>query len=207
LPETRLKADGEIRLPLQIGTSSIWSLARGSAALLGGPALTALAVENVIQTRSMIWLSLGAGIAGILFFFFGWSHLKYALMDRPSDVVLSGQGLRVEGGRHHGLAVAWPEIDRSLCTLLTEKERRLTALSIAGNAVMGTLAVAFETVPSDIEILRQEVEVLRLRVGRLDSARRRQRGTSFSSTARAARLSTADRPPRDGYAYVRSREG
>jgi DNA-directed RNA polymerase subunit RPC12/RpoP len=153
-----------IRLPLQIGTSSIWSLARAAASLLSGPALATLAMVAFLQGRLSFWLAAPLTAAGVLLFFFALAHIDRAVRDRPSDVVLSAEGLLIEGGRYGGFTVPWSEIDRGRCVLTTDNERRLTLLTIGANSALAILAVLFETVPD--ALVRANVEVLRLHVAR-----------------------------------------
>src|SRR4051794_5363035 len=113
-----------VRLPLQIGTSSVWSLARASASLFAGPTLSLLMVAAMVNGRVPVWLGVGLAFGGLLLLPFALAHLRYAVRDRPSDVLLSADGLRVEGGRYHGLVIGWTEVDREACVLTATQETR-----------------------------------------------------------------------------------
>lgn len=156
-----------IRLPLQIGTSSLWSLARSSASLLPGLGLVPLGVTVAIETGlSRLGISLGValGMAGVLLAIFAWAHIRYAWCDRPSDVVLSSEGLRVEGGRYHGLSMPWSLVDRSGTCIVADQEDRLTLKSIGLSAL---LAAVLALIGVDLpEGLKEKVGIRRLRVAR-----------------------------------------
>jgi hypothetical protein len=140
-----MNATKAVRLPLQIGTSSLWSLTRSSAALLPGLALIPLGIAAAIATKGRyagIALALAIATCGVLLVVFAWAHIRYAWQDRPSDVILSPEGLRVEGGRFHGLVVPWSLIDRTRTSIRADEEERLTLASIALSGVMtGLLAL------------------------------------------------------------------
>ncbi len=154
----------QTRLPLQIGTSSLWSAARAAASLVSGPALVVVAVAAFFDDRVSFAIGAGLVVAGVLLFLFGVTHVQQAVRSRASDVVLRRDGVRIEGGRFHGLTLAWSEIDRTACELAETKERRLTALTIAANAGMVVAAIVTESLPDDI--FSGEIEILRLRLAR-----------------------------------------
>ena len=102
-----------IRLPLQIGTSSIWSLARASASLLSGPVLSALAVVACLQDRLPFLAGRCShrGRQSSCSSLPSLTSVARCETDRATSS-LSADGLRVEGGRYDGLTVPWTEIDR-----------------------------------------------------------------------------------------------
>lgn len=159
-----VRAAASVRLPLQIGTSSLWSLARGSATLVPGLGLTLGAVP-VFMVGGLL-PSAGIGFMGGLLVYFAGMHLRLATRARPSDVVLHSGGLRIEGGVHHGRDIAWTEIDPDRTTLTTETETRLTLLRIFGNglAVMLMLLARHKV----FWIPPQEFKIARLRAGLRD---------------------------------------
>jgi predicted RNA-binding Zn-ribbon protein involved in translation (DUF1610 family) len=153
-------------LPLQIGTSSLWSLARGAGTLLPGVAL----VVGALPLLAVGGLPLGAvaAVVGGLLVYFAGMHLFIAARARPSDVLLGGDGLHIEGGVHHGRAILWPQIDPERTTLTVEKERRYTLARIFGNglAVLLMLLVRRRVFWFD----RAELDIARLRVGLRDGS-------------------------------------
>jgi hypothetical protein len=109
-----VRAERPLRLPLQIGTSALYSLARGGA--FATPALIFLVVAIVI----VLWLPdmgdasgyLFAALAtpGLVLLRFSWKHLKRAHAERPSDLLVDRDGFGVAGGPHRALRVAWRDI-------------------------------------------------------------------------------------------------
>lgn len=112
-----------VRLPLQVGTSSLRSFAFAAASLLpsfliggwfvgvalldhsenGGTALLMPIVE---------WMVVGGGIL-----FFALRHLYLGLRERPSDILLSDTDLHVKGGRRHGLVLEWNQLEQRASSL------------------------------------------------------------------------------------------
>lgn len=111
-----MRADRSLRLPLQIGTSALLSLARGS--LLAVPGLILLTIAVVI----ILWLPDMGDASGYLFLVisfpgftvgaFAWKHLKRAHAERPSDLIVERGGFEVTGGPLHGRRMTWTEIRR-----------------------------------------------------------------------------------------------
>lgn len=122
-----------IRLPLQIGTSALWGLTRYAASvvpgwviLLGG-LLLLISPPDILEdlpTFLFILLWLMIGTAGIVFLYLSYTYREIARRERPSDVVLAADGLRVEGGPHDGLALPWNEIAADKCEIQISKEER-----------------------------------------------------------------------------------
>ena len=109
-----MRADRSLRLPLQIGTSSLLSLVRGS--LFAVPGIILLSVALAI----MLWLPdmgdaggyvlLVVATPGFVTTMFAWKHLKRARRERPSDLLVTQAGFSVDGGPNHGRKVAWTDI-------------------------------------------------------------------------------------------------
>lgn len=154
-----------VRLPLQIGTSSLWSLARGAATLLPGLVLAVGAVP-LLAVASVY--AVVPGVVGALFVYFAVMHLIIAVRSRPSDVILASNGLLIEGGVYHSHFVPWPYIDPARTTLTVEKERRYTLVRILGNGLAVLLMLLARRKLFWIE--RAEIDVARLRVGLTDGA-------------------------------------
>jgi hypothetical protein len=134
-----------VRLPLQIGTSSIWSLARGAATLL--PSLAILGGTVVFLTQvELSKLSLAAAAAGFVFggllTWFAAMHLRLAVRGRPSDVVLGPGGFRIEGGRLGGRSIAWRDVNPAAIAVFDAIEKRYTFFRILGNG-FAVMAMVF----------------------------------------------------------------
>ncbi|HEY1958292.1 MAG TPA: hypothetical protein VGH28_21900 [Polyangiaceae bacterium] len=113
------KLTGELRLPLQVGTSSLLGFAHASAAFVPGfllitsialpplfaPWDDALAVCPHLIVPYVFAFTFGLGMIA-----YARKHIRLAFSERPSDVVLGPTGLRVEGGPRNGFSAAWTDI-------------------------------------------------------------------------------------------------
>ncbi|MBX7084076.1 MAG: hypothetical protein K1X88_33010 [Nannocystaceae bacterium] len=125
-----------VRLPLQIGTSSLWNIARGAILLVPG---VLVAPVGIVVGGAIAWygggeVSFGIGVflavVPILFVLFAIGQLARVLRVRPSDVLLDAEGLRVEGGPHHGAHASWAQLAGDNCRLVSDKDRGLTPSDI-----------------------------------------------------------------------------
>jgi hypothetical protein len=142
-----------IRLPLQIGTSALWSLARTSA---GFPGLVLLGLGiwlmiKLIGEKSGLLLGFVVAAAGGALVFYAVVHARLAMKERPSDVLLDARGLRIEGGPRHGLSLQWTEIEPGRCQIRNEVEERLALWRIIVNMPLVAITLASEG-GSDITI-------------------------------------------------------
>jgi hypothetical protein len=119
-----------VRLPLQIGTSSLWSLARGAGTLLPGLAIVVGGFPVLLGAWTV---ALAMFVLGGLLVWFAVMHLRLAARSRPSDVLLDGVGLRIDGGVHDGRAIRWFEVEPRACAVETTQEKRYTLIRILGN--------------------------------------------------------------------------
>jgi hypothetical protein len=161
-----------IRLPLQIGTSALWSLAR-----------TSVAFPGLVIVVLGLWLSweivrdgsggdngdgakigLAIAAAGGVLVGFAYIHFRRLLAERPSDVLLDEKGLRVEGGIRDGLVLAWADIDRGRCRIATTEEERVTTWRLILNLPL--IAVSLFGGDDATVGLQQKVRVHRLFVAR-----------------------------------------
>ena len=78
-------------------------------------------------------IGLGVSAAGAALIAFAYFHYKHLTAERPSDVVLDMSGLRIEGGRRHGLAFDWADIDATRSRLLSKDEKRVTGVRLVLN--------------------------------------------------------------------------
>ncbi len=122
-----------IRLPLQIGTTSLWGMTRAALLLVPGVLLTPF---GLIGGVGVLWASDGGevalGIAAVLIgtplmlVWIALLQLGGMLRARPSDAVLDEAGLRVEGGKHGGITLAWTQLDPQRCSLRDVTNKELT---------------------------------------------------------------------------------
>jgi len=112
----RMRADRSLRLPLQVGTSALLSLARGSALAVPGIILLTIAIAIILWLPDLGDLSgyLFAIIAtpGAAISLFAYKHLKRAHRERPSDLLVTPEAFSINGGPYHGLRVTWPDLIR-----------------------------------------------------------------------------------------------
>lgn len=108
--------DGEFRLPLQVGSSSLAGFARASATIIPGLLLLAWPAVPLLFTSWDVALGVLGGLSSIYFvtapvalgmLAYAGKHILLALRERPSDIVLGASGLRVEGGPLRGVSYAW----------------------------------------------------------------------------------------------------
>lgn len=108
-----------LRLPLQVGTSSLEGVARSAASLAPGllflgsflvPAVLS-PWDEALETYEQVWwlIMILMGI-GVLLVSYGWKHLVLALRERPCDIVLASDGLRIAGGPNGWFFRPWQEI-------------------------------------------------------------------------------------------------
>ncbi len=142
----------EVRLPLQIGTSSLWSLARCSATLLPGLGIVGL---GIVALKADVEVGLGIILAGVLLVVFSAMHIRLSIRHRPSDVVLSKDGLRVLGGPHAGERYAWNAIAERASHLHDLEERRLTMFGIVRSIVSRDDAMGM----SEVRVLKLQMNL------------------------------------------------
>ena len=148
---------GTHRLPVQIGTSALWSGARAISSLGAATLLLALTYSALFHPG----VASGWSILGLLAAFLlvrGGFEAQRSWRSRPSDALLSAEQLRVEGGPHHGLVLAWTELDPAGCDAPSLKETRYSLSKLVADGVMLALSNGEERMPEE------EVEVRRLRL-------------------------------------------
>lgn len=142
-----------MRMPLQLGRSALVE-----AAVIGTLSLTAttLGVLLVITTWFGGWALLGVAIvaAGGYLSVLG---LTAVVSSRASDVVLSADGLRIEGGPHHGRALRWDELDPAQCAVEAPPEGKVQGHRLRAGDVL--LAEVWQS--DDLPALRVLVEDIR----------------------------------------------
>lgn len=155
-----------VRLPLQVGTSSLWSLARSSASL--APGLVLLGAGLSLVGSSPGW-GVGLGLLGGYLLLYGGAHAVRAWRTRASDALLSAERLELEGGRWHGTALGWSELERAACQAETTREARITISKILADG----LFLLFSTLLADKPELApaDRVPIRRLQLGTRDGRR------------------------------------
>jgi hypothetical protein len=164
-----------IRLPLQIGTSSLWSVARASA-FFPGLLLLALGVYSgfeLFEVDGKLALAVGGAlaVAGGVLTYYAYRHTRLALDERPSDVLIDERGIAVQGGARDGLSLAWSEIDPARCSLETVVEERL----VLWRAIVNIPLIAISVVGESGELMMDFTEktpVKRLFVARRSASER-----------------------------------
>ncbi len=110
----------ELRLPLQVGTSSLAGFARASAAFIPGcllivsivlPAMLAPWDEAAEVYPHLIVPYVFAIFIGIALIAYARKHVWLAFRERPCDILFGPDGFRIEGGRINGFTVTWPDIE------------------------------------------------------------------------------------------------
>jgi hypothetical protein len=125
-------------LPLEVGISCVTDFVIATmaiplgVAILVAAALIAYWAEGVNDAIGYI------ALGGVIVVGFGLRKLWRAWRARPTDIVLETDGLRVDGGPHHGLSLLWAEIGVPAVVDVTTKddvgrvcELRLGDLAIA----------------------------------------------------------------------------
>lgn len=114
----------ELRLPLQVGTTASWSLLRAGLALVPGVVL--LAVTPAAHRSDDALLTAFTALTGAFLTLYGLQHVLRAWRARPGDAVLGEAGVRFEGGRLDGVALAWSELDPAKTTVEDARDFRLS---------------------------------------------------------------------------------
>lgn len=115
-PGPRWPLRGELRMPLQIGQSSLIEIAIVSSLAFNTLALALAYVPGGGWTE----IAIAAGIAALVIVVavVSWGSMFGA---RASDIVLGPAGLRVEGGPRHGLTLAWTDLDPHRCRVENDR--------------------------------------------------------------------------------------
>lgn len=106
--------DKSFRMPLQTGASALRDLLVGAMSFVPGYILIACAIVGIFALPATLTVWLVLMVVGVLVALFGAHQLKKAVRDRPSDLVIDGVGLRIEGGPHQAgyfsTSVPWREL-------------------------------------------------------------------------------------------------
>lgn len=112
-------AQGELRLPLQVGTSSLAGFARAAATffpgllLIGSIALPALLApwDDAAEVYPHLIVPYAFALfAAAALLAYARKHFGLAFRERPSDVVFAGDMLRIDGGPMNGWECAFVDI-------------------------------------------------------------------------------------------------
>jgi hypothetical protein len=145
------------RLPLQIGTTATWSAGRAAAVLFPGLALIGAAISLLLSIhdgRAAIIVLL----PGVLLVVYATGHVVGAVRNRASDVMLTAQGLLVEGGRLHSSSIPWGELTQPFADVEETTAQRLTLKMI----LLLMLSLLFRR--AMVSSIREPVRVWRLHV-------------------------------------------
>jgi hypothetical protein len=140
-----------VRLPLQVGTTSLWSVARAAATLV--PSLVLLLGAVLALMEKVGGIALFGGVLGVYFLVYSVAHIVRAWRTRASDAVLGSAKLSFQGGAQHGLELDWTAIDGDKTEAQTVDEARLTMKKIFGDffflAMSSLLSNKLELAPED----------------------------------------------------------
>ncbi len=129
----------ELRLPLQVGTSSLAGFAKASAAFVPGclmivsivlPALLAPWDDAASVYPHLIVPYIFAIFAGAALIVYARKHFWLAFRERPCDILFGPEGFRIEGGRLSGFKTTWAEIE---WVRLTGRHEKLEIIEGAEN--------------------------------------------------------------------------
>jgi hypothetical protein len=129
-----------IRLPLEVGVSSLWGLTGAAATLLPALAMTVMDVvfylaDDRTQSHYPEWVQWAAlaSLSAVLLLPYAFARAVAAVRERPSDVLLSPEGLRVEGGGFDGTFLEWKSIDPGASSIEVEHNKGRSLARIAVN--------------------------------------------------------------------------
>lgn len=155
---TQSPAATRVRLPLQVGTSSLGHAAAAASLVVPGGWLAgslAFCLRAQIAPGAL-WL---LGPVGGYLAVFGLLEIRHAWRSRASDLLLDVDGFAIEGGVHDGLRLRWNELDVERSRAETQTVVRLTLGKIVGDVfflVFGLLlADKLELAPEERVPLRR----------------------------------------------------
>ena len=144
MAESDQSTETTIRLPLQLGTSSVWSLARVCSTLVPG---IILVVSAFVFGAIHVYF----GMLGLYLVLYAVLQLVEGWKTRPSDILLTDNGFQIAGGHHHGLNFNWNDIDPTASKIEDSTATRLTVvylwediLKIAGAMALDKVRVHAE---------------------------------------------------------------
>jgi hypothetical protein len=124
-----------VRLPLQVGTTATWAVARAAIALAPGLALLALGLWSLLRLDGGAELSLALALAGGILVAYAGFYLRLAMRTRASDLLVFRDRLRVEGGRMHGTEITWAELAAPWSHVSEGKSDRLVLWKVPLTAI------------------------------------------------------------------------
>ncbi len=145
-----------IRLPLQLGTSSLWSMARVCSTLVPG---AILAVSAFVFGSIHVWL----GMLGLYLVLYAVLQLFEGWKTRPSDVMLTDNDFQIDGGPHHGLNFNWNDIEPTACKIEDSTATRLTVIYLWEDILKLAGAMALDKVRIQAEFSIKAVQKVPIR--------------------------------------------
>lgn len=133
-----------IRLPLSVGTGSLWSWARavlGLATVAGLALALSSFVQRDLDGGSLVGMVLSL-IFLVMFILFVAQNARRALQRGASDLMLDDKGIRVSGGLADGLELGWSELQAPGASVDERDDRRVTLAGMFGSVVMTGLTLA-----------------------------------------------------------------
>jgi Tol biopolymer transport system component len=107
-----------VRLPLQLGNSSLRALAIASLIVTPGLGLAALTLLFAIAVAvAMPVAGIALFVGGVLLIAFLCRRIALGFRERPSDVSCDEEGLHLHGGRWNGVVLSWELIAEGLLLL------------------------------------------------------------------------------------------
>ena len=193
-----------VRLPSQVGTSSLWSLARVAFALAPG---VVFSVAGVTGEGRSLWL-----VPGLFLVVYALLQVRHAWRSRPSDALIDEHGVRFEGGRQHGAQFAFSDLDASGTTVETVREPRLTFELVLAFVVFRLLSSDRESMPDTRVPVRRLTlaprDGRRLQLAEAEHPDEQRSLDALFGTLQAKIASLADAPPAlHGPAHVLSCAG
>jgi hypothetical protein len=186
----------KLRLPLQVGTTACWSLARCAAIFLpsvlallaGGPVVLGVAMVGAWESleagepkAATVILVVGAGaVLGILAFVVSAvKHIRLAMRERPSDVEFDEGRMRVVGGPFDGTVV---DLARAKCTVETVHKDRMRIFNFSKGEPFATEDLELVSLKVDGKVIATsgrpiEAESLRALLDTIATQRQRADGT------------------------------
>lgn len=145
-----------IRLPLQVGHSSLACLARVAFTMPPGVLLLWLGIDKLVNQPGAGGLLVS--VPGLVLLGYAAFQLYHAVGTRASDARLDGEQLAIDGGVYAGLRVPWAAVDGERTRAETVEETRLPISIVMANASFAALSMLLT---NQLELLTDERTAIR----------------------------------------------